>query len=224
MGQQAHGPVGSALQALRDELAAISRRAYDRGLVAGFSGNNSVRVPWRDAALIKATGVCQGDMTPEDAVLVDLEGNPLEDGPAPSKEIRWHVGIYRANPAIGGIVHVHSPYATAFAVNNRVPPLVHTAARGVLGRIGLVDLAPSGSPELAEMITAAFADRELSVALMREHGTIAVGTDLRQAYYRADYLEDTAKVALLAAQVEAVDGFSGFTTADPRFAPVGAQA
>jgi L-ribulose-5-phosphate 4-epimerase len=192
---------GGELDRLREELVLVSRWAYERGLVAGVSGNNSVRVPGDDAILIKATGACQGDMTPADTVLLGLDGAVLDDGREPSKEFRWHLAIYRSNPDVGGIVHVHPPYAVAWAVANRTPQLVHTAARGQLKRIALVDLAPSGSEELARMIAAAFSDRDLRVALLREHGIVAVGPDLRTAFYRADYLEDTAKVALLAAQV-----------------------
>lgn len=204
------------IAALRQELVGVSHRAYERGLVAGISGNNSVRVPGRDAALIKVTGACQGDMTEDDTVLVGLDGSVLEDGRVPSKEVRWHLAIYRANPAVNGIVHVHPPNATAWAVAGRVPPLVHTAARGVLRRIAMVDLAPSGSERLAQLVAEAFSDPELRVALLREHGTVAVGPDLDTAYYYADYLEDTAKVALLAAQVEAVDGYQDFRSAGDR--------
>jgi L-fuculose-phosphate aldolase len=204
------------LDELRAELAAVSRRAYERGLVAGVSGNNSVRTPDREAMLIKVTNVCQGDMTSDDSVLVDLDGRVLEDGGRPSKEYRWHAAIYRSNPAVGGIVHVHPPCATAWAVANRVPPLVHTAARGHLGEIALVDLAPSGSEELAAMVAEAFADPERRVALLREHGIVAVGPDLQTAYQRADYLEDTAKVALLAAQVQALPADGGVRLAGDR--------
>jgi L-ribulose-5-phosphate 4-epimerase len=195
---------GDELDRLREELVLVSRWAYERGLVAGVSGNNSIRVPGDDAILIKATAACQGDMTPDDTVLLGMDGTVLDEGRQPSKEYRWHLAIYRSDPEVGGIVHVHPPYAVAWAVANRTPALVHTAARGQLKRIALVDLAPSGSEELARIIAAAFSDRELRVALMREHGIVAVGPDLRTAFYRADYLEDTAKVALLAAQVAAL--------------------
>jgi L-ribulose-5-phosphate 4-epimerase len=198
------GLAPDTVRLMREELVNISHRAYQRGLVVGISGNNSVRIPGTEAVLIKATGANQGDMDSADTVLLNLDGDVLEAGKEPSKEIRWHLAIYRQNPEIGGVVHVHPPYATAWAVANRTPPLVHTAARGVLGKIGLVDLAPSGSQELADLIAKAFSDRDLRVALMREHGTIAVGPDLRTAYYRAEYLEDTARVALLAAQVQAL--------------------
>lgn len=219
MGSEAFQASGTDVAAdtvrlMREELVAISHRAYERGLVVGISGNNSVRVPGADAVLIKTTGCNQGDMDTSDTVLVDLEGNVLEEGKRPSKEVRWHLAIYRQNPEVGGIVHVHPPYAVAWAVANRVPQLVHTAARGVLQKIALVELAPSGSQELADLISDAFTDRDLRVALMREHGIIAVGPDLRTAYYRAEYLEDTAKVALLAAQVHALDPDGGVSLAD----------
>jgi L-fuculose-phosphate aldolase len=204
---------GDELSHLREELVVVSRWAYERGLVAGVSGNNSVRVPGRDEFVIKVTGACQGDMTIEDTVLMDFHGNVLDDGRVPSKEYRWHTAIYRTNPEVGGIVHVHPPYAVAWAVANRTPALVHTAARGQLKRIAMVELAPSGSEELARMIADAFADPELRVALMREHGIVAVGADLRDAFYRADYLEDTAKVALLAAHVQALPADGGVTLA-----------
>jgi L-ribulose-5-phosphate 4-epimerase len=197
-------PASDTVRIMREELVTISHRAYQRGLVVGISGNNSVRIPNTDAVLIKATGANQGDMDTTDTVLIGLDGNVLEEGKQESKEIRWHLALYRQNPAIGGIVHVHPPYATAWAVANRTPPLIHTAARGLMGEIGLVNLAPSGSQELADLITEAFSEQEVLVALMREHGIIAVGPDLRTAYYWAEYLEDTAKVALLAAQVQAL--------------------
>ncbi|MBX6764905.1 MAG: class II aldolase/adducin family protein [Rubrobacteraceae bacterium] len=208
-------PASESVRLAREELVRISHRAYQRGLVVGVSGNNSIRVGGAEAFLIKATGCSQGDMDSQDTVLVDLEGRMLEEGKRPSKEIRWHLAIYRQNPRVGGIVHVHPPYATAWAVANRIPPLVHTAARGILKKIALIDLAPSGSEELAEMVTKTFSDENLCVALMREHGIIAVGSNLREAYYRAEYLEDTAKVALLTAQVQVLgpDGGISFTGA-----------
>ncbi|MCK6210756.1 class II aldolase/adducin family protein [Georgenia sp. EYE_87] len=192
------------LRLLREELVAISRRAYERGLVPGVSGNNSLRIPGTDLLLIKTTGCCQGDMDTADTVVMTLDGEVLEPGRQPSKEWRWHSAIYRARPDVGAVVHQHPPYAVAFAVANRVPPVVHTAARGHLRRIALVDLLPAGSEELADQITELFSDPELRVALMREHGTIAVGPDLRTAHYRTEYLEDNARVALLAAQAVAL--------------------
>ncbi|MQA84500.1 MAG: class II aldolase/adducin family protein [Streptosporangiales bacterium] len=194
----------AVLRLLREDLVAISRRGYERGLVVGVSGNNSLRVPGTDLVLIKATGGCQGEMDTADTVLMDMDGQVLDEGRTPSKEWRWHLGVYRIRPDVGGIVHLHPPYAVAFAVADQVPLLVHTAGRAHLRTVEDVELLPAGSQELADAVTELFADREVRAALMREHGTITVGPDLRTAYYRTEYLEDTAKVALLAAQIRGV--------------------
>lgn len=194
----------ATLQLCREELAAVSRRGYERGLVVGVSGNNSMRVPGTDKVLIKSSGRCQGEMDTSDTVLMNLDGEVLDAGRTPSKEWRWHLGVYRVRPDVGGIAHLHPPHAVAFAVADEAPLLVHSAARGHLRSVGSVELLPAGSPELADAVTELFGDQELRVALMREHGTIAVGPDLRTAYYRTEYLEDDAKVALLAAQITGV--------------------
>ncbi|GAB2995572.1 aldolase [Amycolatopsis acidiphila] len=189
------------LQALRDELAAVSRRGYEKGLVPGVSGNNSVRVPGTDLMLIKVTSCCQGDMTAADTVLMRLSGEVLDVGRKPSKEWLWHAGIYQCRAEVGAVVHLHPPYAVAFAVANEVPALVHAAARGHLRALDSVDLLPAGSQELADAVLEKFSGTGIRGLIMREHGTVTVGPDLRTAYYRTEYLEDNAKVALLAAQI-----------------------
>ncbi len=192
----------TTLRLLREDLVTISRHGYERGLVSGVSGNNSLRVPGTDWLLIKATGGCKGEMDISDTVLMNLDGEILDEGRVPSKEWRWHVEVYRTRPEVGGIAHLHPPHSVAFAVANQPVPLVHTAGRAHLRRVALVDLFPAGSAELAEAVVAAFSDPEVRGAVMREHGTITVGPDIRTAHYRTEYLEDCARVALLAAQIQ----------------------
>jgi ribulose-5-phosphate 4-epimerase/fuculose-1-phosphate aldolase len=194
-------PGPAILQLLREELVAVSRRGYERGLVVGVSGNNSLRVPGTDLVLIKASGGCQGEMDVSDTVLMRLDGTVLDADRPPSKEWRWHLEVYRNRPDVGGIVHLHPPYAVAFAVADEPVPLVHTAARAHLRRVGRVDLLPAGSEELAARVVDVLSDEETRAVVMREHGTITVGPDLRTAYYRTEYLEDNARVALLASQL-----------------------
>lgn len=194
----------SVLRLLREELVAVSRRAYERGLVPGVSGNNSLRIPGTDLVVIKATNCCQGDMTVENTVLVTVDGEILDQGRKPSKEWQFHLGIYRLRPDVGGVAHLHPPYSVAFAVADEIPPLVNAAARGHLRVLKSVALMAAGSSELADAIVAHFADTEVRGVLMREHGTVTVGPDLRTAYYRTEYLEDNAKVACLAAQITGV--------------------
>lgn len=192
----------AVMRLLREDLVAVSRRGYERGLVVGVSGNNSLRVPGTDLVLIKATGGCQGEMDVADTVLMDLDGRVLDEGRTPSKEWRWHLGVYRTRPDVGGIAHLHPPYCVAFAVADEVPQLVHTAGRAYLRHVRSVDLLPAGSEELAREVVEVFSDVQVRAALMREHGTITVGPNLREAYYRTEYLEDSAKVALLAAHIK----------------------
>ncbi len=192
----------ATLRLLREDLVAVSRHGYERGLVPGVSGNNSLRVPGHDLVLIKASGGCMGEMDISDTVLMTLDGEVLDEGRTPSKEWRWHTALYRARPEVGGIAHLHPPHSVAFAVANRPVPLVHTAGRGHLRQVALVDLYPAGSPELAEAVGAAFSEPEVRAAVLREHGSITVGPDLRTAHYRTEYLEDCARVALTAARIQ----------------------
>jgi L-fuculose-phosphate aldolase len=201
-------PAHSSVERLRDELLRVSRLVYERGLSVGISGNLSVRVPQRDAILIKATGACLGAMTPDDTVLVSLRGRILEGVRPPSKEVAWHLGVYRARVDVSGIVHAHPPYATAWAVAGRIPSAVHTAARELLGDVALVDLAPPGSARLAALVTEAFSG-PVRAALLREHGIVAVGPDLTAAYHLAEHLEDNAKVALLSRQLSEASCYPG---------------
>lgn len=192
------------IRLLREELVRVSRLAFQRGLVPGVSGNNSLRVPGTDMAIIKATNCCQGDMTLEDTVLVTLDGEVLDAGRKPSKEWQFHLGLYKMRPEVGGVAHLHPPYTVAFAVANELPLLVTAASRGHLRHLDNVDLLPSGSRELADAVLACFKDPEVRGVLMREHGAVTVGPDLRTAFYRTDYLEDNAKVACIAAQIAGV--------------------
>jgi ribulose-5-phosphate 4-epimerase/fuculose-1-phosphate aldolase len=186
---------------LREDLVAISRRGYERGLVVGVSGNNSLRVPGTDLVLIKSTGGCQGEMDTSGTVLLRLDGTVLDPGRQPSKEWRWHLGIYRTRPDVGAVVHLHPPHAVAYAVADEAPLLVHTASRAYLRSVRRIGLLPAGSTALADEVMELFADPEVRVALMREHGTISAGPNIRTAYHWTEYLEDVARVAMLAAQV-----------------------
>ena len=186
---------------LREELVTISRRSYDRGLVPGVSGNNSVRVPGTDTMVIKSTGSCMGDMSPEDTVQMTLDGQVIDAGRRPSKEWRFHAAIYRVRPEVGAVVHLHPPYSVAFSVAGQVPPLVTAATRGHIQAVQMVDLLPAGSTELADAVTSVMNGSDLRAVLMREHGTVTVGPDLRTAYYRTEYLEDNARVAISAGLV-----------------------
>ena len=193
----------SRMRTLVDQLVAVAHRAYARGLVPAVSGNLSVRVPEERRIFIKASGRSLGDVTAADMILLDFDGNTVQDTSlCPSKEWRFHLAIYQCRPEVGAVVHLHPPYAVAFAATHALPPLLTGAARAFLdGKMALVAPAPSGSRELAAFVEEAFHEPQTAAAILSEHGTVTVGADLYSAYYLSEYLEDAARTAYLAAQL-----------------------
>ncbi len=194
---------------MRELLVTLAHRAYALGLVPGVSGNLSVRVPGGPTIIIKATGKSLGDMTSADTLLIDLEGHVLKRGPQgrrsslePSKEWPFHTAIYRCRLDVGAVVHLHPPHAVAFAAMHALPPMLTGSARTFLGgKTALIPPAPSGSRELAGMVGEAFRDPAIQAAILAEHGTITVGSDLYAAFYMSQYLEDAARTACLVRQL-----------------------
>ncbi|MDH7498799.1 MAG: class II aldolase/adducin family protein [candidate division NC10 bacterium] len=180
------------------ELEWISKRAYQRGLTSGSGGNISARVEGMDRVVIKSSGVSFADTKEENIILVDLYGNVVEGSLKPSKEVKFHCGIYRVRPEVGAVVHTHSPAATAFSVvGKEIPMVTVSAAKGVV-RTPVVAYAPPGSEELARLVMNLFEGQTLKTALLQNHGVVAVGKDLLEALYLAEVVEDTAKIAIYA--------------------------
>ncbi len=190
-----------AISGLRAELAEFSRRAFCRGLTSGAGGNMSVRVPGTDTVLITPTGVSLGDVNPEDNLLVDLDGKVLENpcGHRPSKETGFHLVCYALRPDVGAVAHVHPPYATAYANKGRPLPLVTVSSRVILTEVPSIECALPGSRELCDFVHGGVMKYPgVKAILMKEHGILALAPDLKAAYYIADLVEDTAKVAFIA--------------------------
>lgn len=186
-------------EGLRTELVRVSREAYDRGFVSGVGGNISTRIS-PNRVLIKPSGLRLKDLTPKNLLVVDLHGNVIEGAGKPSEEIRFHLGIYKLRKDVGAVIHTHSPAATAFAVVGiELPPITAQAAK-ILGKIPLVGYAPPGSKELAKLVVKAFKP-EVKAALLRGHGSVAVGKNLAEAFNNTDLLEETARIALLTFQL-----------------------
>jgi L-fuculose-phosphate aldolase len=185
---------------LREELAEISRRAYHRGLVSGTGGNISVRIPGTDLVLITPTAVSLADITPEINLLVKIDGTIVDKPPGhkPSKETAFHLAVYQLRPDAGAVAHVHPPYATAFSNQSRPLPLATISGRVGLTAVPVIACAHPGSEELCGFVKDGLRENPgLKAMLMKEHGIITVGPDLKTAYYLADLVEDTAKIAFL---------------------------
>jgi ribulose-5-phosphate 4-epimerase/fuculose-1-phosphate aldolase len=193
---------GSAVARLRRTMVELSHRAYAFGLTPGVSGNMSARLPSGDRVIIKATGYSLGDMTEAETLLVDLDGAVIDAADAhPSKEMYFHLAIYRRRPEVGAVIHLHPPYTLVFAATHSLPPYLTGASRAMLGDgLVLVPPAPSGSKDLVRLVGDAFADSRVKAAILAEHGSLTVGADLHEAFYMTQYLEDAARTAVLAKQ------------------------
>ena len=191
---------------LRKELSDFSKRAFLRGLVSGTGGNISVRIPGTDEVLITPTGISLADIEPPLNLLMNLDGEVVQSpaGLKPSKETGFHLAAYRLRTDTGAVAHLHPPYATAYSNRLKPLPLVTVSARGVLKEVPCIESAAAGSPELSRYVQEGLRtfSPSVKVILMREHGTLALGVDLSNAYYLSDLAEDTAKIAFIEGNIK----------------------
>ena len=177
-----------------------SGRAFRVGLQVSSGGNISIRVgPGR--ILTKPTGVGLFDCLDSDLVIVDPQGRPLEGHVKPTKDIQVHLAIFQKRPDVNGIVHYHAPFATAYAVKGQPLPLPTVHARRILKEIPLIGEYAEGSPELADAVVQAFEDKEVTGLLMVDHGLLAIGQTLQQAQYRAELMEESARIHWLSQHI-----------------------
>lgn len=177
-----------------------SRRAFQLGLQTSTGGNISIRIgPGR--FLTKPTGMGLLECADSDLVTVDAQGRTLQGERGPTKDVHLHLEIFRARPDVNGIVHYHAPYATAYGVRGERLPLPTVHARRILGEVPLVAEYPEGSAQLAAALAQAFEARAAAGVLLANHGLMAVGQSLRQAQYRAELMEESARIAWLSQQI-----------------------
>jgi len=182
------------------EVLEIARRMDQKGLVVGTSGNVSQRFrepSGRELVAITPSGRHYDTMKAENIVLVDLERQRVEGELAPSIETILHVGIYKARKKICAVVHAHAVFGSTIAVTGReIPSLLDDQVTFLGGEIKVAAYALPGSPELARNAVAALGPR--NAVVLANHGTLAVGRNLREAFNNCELLEKTARVYVLA--------------------------
>ena len=181
---------------VRDEIVLVCRRLYERGLVAGPDGNVSVRQE-DGSILVTPSGLSKVDVTPDDLVVVTLDGRVREGRHAPSSELRMHVRIYQRRPDVHAVVHAHPPAATGFAVAGEafVAPVLPEVILQ-LGEVPLVPYATPGSDALADAFEPFLASHD--GFLMANHGATTVAPTLTTALQRMESLEHGARILLAA--------------------------
>lgn len=178
------------------ELAGFMRRLYRMGLTTTSGGNLSRRLA-DGRVLLTPSASDKGRMRGREIGIVTPSGEVL--GPAgfrPSIESRMHLAVYLTRPDIGAVVHAHPPTVSAFAATRaELDTALIAESRAVLGVVAYVPYLPMGSGELAEAVGAAMATADCLV--MRNHGALAVGRDLLQAFDRLEVLEAAARITLI---------------------------
>ncbi|MDJ1017927.1 MAG: class II aldolase/adducin family protein [Paracoccaceae bacterium] len=192
----------------KDELIATAKRCFDLRLQTNAGGNLSVRLEDRDAILIKPSGVGFNECTRDNLQIVDLDGTIEPSSYKPSKDLGFHLDLYRIRPDIGAIVHCHSPWATGYASAGLEIPCLTVQTIEKIGRMPLIPLSALGGPQTEVEISPVFRDPTIVAAVLANHGTIGVGSNLIKAQYLAEIIEETAHIAFVRDTLMAAHGKS----------------
>lgn len=185
-------------QALRSELVALGRSLYERGYVAGGSGNISVKVN-QGQILATPSGSCLGRLTEETLSLVDTSGQLLSGLP-PSKEVRFHLALYQEDSDCGAVVHLHSTWSTLLSCRADLDPdcVIRPFTPYFVMKIGKVEVIPYYPPGDVRLATdlKGWAGKR-NAFLLRNHGPVVVGPTLAEAVDLMEEFEETARLDYL---------------------------
>ena len=190
------------LDRIRREVAGLHAHLPRNELVVWTAGNVSARVPGRDLLVIKPSGVSYDELTPDTMVVTDLAANLVEGEHAPSSDTAAHAYVYQHMPEVGGVVHTHSTYATAWAARGEPIPCVLTMIADEFG--GEVPVGPFaliGDDSIGRGIVETLATSRSKAVLMRNHGVFTVGATAKAAVKAAVLCEDVARTVHIARQL-----------------------
>jgi ribulose-5-phosphate 4-epimerase/fuculose-1-phosphate aldolase len=179
----------------RRQIVAYSALIWERGLCAGNSGNVSVRLD-DGTILVTPSRRSLRALEPAELVRTTLDGTVVA-GSRPTSELPLHLAAYRVRPEIGCVVHTHPTYCVGWSKTGGLFPLDTVGAIESLGPVGFTRYAKSGSTELADICSAAFAGN-VDTIVMERHGISCVGPTLEAAFMRSDLAEQTAHIEYIA--------------------------
>jgi L-ribulose-5-phosphate 4-epimerase len=184
---------------LRAEVCALHEQLTRYQLVVWTAGNVSARVPGQDLLVIKPSGVAYDDLTPANMVVCDLQGRVVEGEHAPSSDTEAQAYVYREMPHVGGVVHTHSTYATAWAARGEPVPCVLTMCADEFGgEIPIGPFAIIGDDSIGRGIVQTLTGHRSRAVLMQNHGPFTIGASAKDAVKAAVMVEDVARTVHIA--------------------------
>jgi L-ribulose-5-phosphate 4-epimerase len=194
--------VAATVARLRAEVSALHAELPRYGLVVWTAGNVSARVPGADLLVIKPSGVSYDELSADAMVVTDLDGVLVDGGRTPSSDTAAHAYVYKHLPQVGGVVHTHSTYATAWAARGEPVPCVLTMAADEFGGdIPVGPFALIGDDSIGRGIVETLRGSRSPAVLMRNHGVFTVGATARAAVKAAVMCEDVARTVHVARQL-----------------------
>jgi len=187
---------------VKAEVASLHAELLRWGVVVWTGGNVSARVPGADLMVIKPSGVTYENLTAETMVVTDLDGKRVAGDYLPSSDTFAHAYVYRNMPGVGGVVHTHSTYATAWAARREPIPCVLTMMGDEFGgEIPVGPVALIGDDSIGRGVVETLNQTRSRAVLMANHGVFTVGTDARAAVKTAAMCEEVAKTVHVARQL-----------------------
>ncbi len=194
-----------AVDTAKERVAALHAELPRWELVVWTAGNVSERVAnpeGDDLLVIKPSGVSYDDITPDAMVVCDLDGNLVEGGRAPSSDTAAHAYVYKHMPEVGGVVHTHSTYATAWAARGEEIPCVLTMMADEFG--GPIPVGPFaiiGDDSIGRGIVETLRGSRSKAVLMKNHGPFTIGSDAKSAVKAAVLCEEVARAVHISRQL-----------------------
>jgi L-ribulose-5-phosphate 4-epimerase len=192
------------LEPLKEQLVQLHQELPNNELIRWTSGNVSARDPQTGLVVIKASGIRYEEMYPEHMVVMDIDGKLVEGDYKPSSDVFSHLYIYKHRPDVGGVVHTHSRFATAFAAVGKPIPCVLTAMADEFGGpIPCGGFALIGDEAIGKMVLDCIG--KSPAVLLKNHGVFTIGKDALAAVKAAVMTEDVAATVWMALQIGTPD-------------------
>lgn len=194
--------IADVIKTIRAEVARLHAELPRYQLVVWTAGNVSARVPGHDLLVIKPSGVGYDELSPEAMVVTDLDGQLVDGDRSPSSDTAAHAYVYKHMPQVGGVVHTHSTYATAWAARGEAIPCVLTMMGDEFG--GEVPVGPFaliGDDSIGRGIVETLRDHRSPAVLMRNHGPFTIGPTAMAAVKAAVMCEEVARTVHISRQL-----------------------